>query len=322
MKTQSSQRRQTNRRRVRAGSIVGILLVVTVGLGCAQRIFSSSETPRATQTPPVPIQLARDVEFTWPATASAAIGNAGSGVLAQSSPDEVPRPTASMAKVITALAVLEKRPIAPGQPGEKYTLTAQDVAHYTQDMSAGGSVMPVYVGMEITQREALQLMLMVSANNMADTLVDKTFGSQEAYVTYAQSMVRKMGLAKTTVADASGMSPATVSTPSELVRIGIAALANPAIAHIVSQAHADIPGVGVVANTNQLLGDNGVIGIKTGTTDEAGSCLMVAAKYVTLENQPVTIVGVVMGEDDAETLYRDSDLLLTLTQQSYGLRVE
>ena len=291
-----------------------------VGLGFAQHVSLLGGAPVSVEKPEASVQLADDVELAWPATASAAIGSTSSGIIARSASDEVSQPTASMAKVIAALAILKKRPIQSGQTGEKYVLTAHDVAHYTQDMSAGGSVVPVYEGMEVTQLEALQLMLMVSANNMADTLIDKTFGSQEAYASYAQTMLRNMGLTKTVVADASGMSPQTVSTPSELVRIGIAALASPVIARIVGQAEVDIPGIGEVRNTNKLLGSNGVVGIKTGTTGEAGSCLMFAAKYTTAENQPVTIVGVVMGEDDTEALYDDSGLLLAVTQQAYGLK--
>jgi len=58
-------------------------------------------------------------------------------------------------------------------------------------------------------------------------------------------------------------------------------------------------GVGIIQNTNQLLGTDGVLGIKTGTTDEAGSCLLFAARYACRGRAKVTIVGVIMGDTSA-----------------------
>jgi D-alanyl-D-alanine carboxypeptidase (penicillin-binding protein 5/6) len=198
-------------------------------------------------------------------------------------------------------------------------LTTQDVANYRAHVASGGSVMPVHAGMVLTQYQALQAMLIVSGNNIADSLVEKVFGSEQAYVSYAQNMLRSMGLSKTVVADASGFSANTVSTPSELVTIGIAALKNPVIAQIVAQKQAELPDVGTIKNTNQLLGTNGVIGIKTGTTNQAGSCLLFAANYVAQDGQKMTIVGVIMGDADAQSLYGDSQQLLASVKRGFGL---
>jgi serine-type D-Ala-D-Ala carboxypeptidase (penicillin-binding protein 5/6) len=157
---------------------------------------------------------------------------------------------------------------------------------------------------------------------MADILVERIFGSKEAYVSFAQDMLKRMGLSRTVVADASGFSPDTASTPSELVAIGIAALKNPVIAEIVAQLQAQMPGdtrYPIINNTNELLGTDGVIGIKTGTTDEAGHCLLFAARYAAKDGQKVTIVGVIMGENDATSLYSDSRKLLTSAKQGFGL---
>jgi D-alanyl-D-alanine carboxypeptidase (penicillin-binding protein 5/6) len=90
------------------------------------------------------------------------------------------------------------------------------------------------------------------------------------------------------------------------------------IAEIVAQSQAPIPGIpgGIIKNTNQLLGnDEGVIGIKTGTTDEAGHCLLFAARYAAEDGQKVTIVGVVMGEKDASSLFQDSRNVLASAKQ-------
>jgi D-alanyl-D-alanine carboxypeptidase (penicillin-binding protein 5/6) len=224
-----------------------------------------------------------------------------------------------MAKVITALAIMKKQPVSIGQTNPTYTITAEDVANYQAYVAQGGSVVPVYEGMKLTQYEAMQAMLIPSANNMADLLVDRVFGSKKAYTAYAQNMLKQMGLTHTAVADASGFSPDTTSTPSELVAIGIAALKDPVISEIVSQPLAQIPGVGLVQNTNELLGADGVIGIKTGTTDEAGNCLLFAARTTAKNGQGKTIVGVIMGDRDAISLFSDSSQLLASAKQALGV---
>jgi D-alanyl-D-alanine carboxypeptidase (penicillin-binding protein 5/6) len=270
---------------------------------------------------PAPAAPANDIPLAWPADGQAAVGRVEDGWLARSSANEARRPIASMAKVITALAIMDKQPFALGQDGPTYTITREDIASMSAYIAEDGSVLPLLIGMKLTQYQALQRMLIASDNNMADLLAERIFGSQEAYVAYAQAMLQRMGLRRTVVADASGFSPATASTPSELVAIGIAALGNPVIAAIVAQAQAELPVVGLIHNTNQLLGTAGVIGIKTGTTEQAGHCLLFAARYATADGHPVTLVGVIMGETSATSLFRDSRELLESAQHGLG-RVE
>lgn len=262
--------------------------------------------------------LQQDGQLAWPSVGQAAIGSVEDGLLAHSPGNERVRPTASMAKVITVLAVMQKQPFKPGQQGQTYTITRNDIAGLNAYISEGGSVLPILVGMRLTQYQAMQRMLIASDNNMADILVERIFGSMEAYVLYARDMLKRMGLTQTVVADASGFNPATVSTPSELVAIGIAALKNPVIAKIVAQRQAQVPVAGLIKNTNQLLGTGGVIGIKTGTTAEAGSCLLFAARYTAKDGQKGTIVGVIMGDTNHSRLYRDSRDLLTSAKQAFG----
>ncbi len=224
-----------------------------------------------------------------------------------------------MTKVITALAVMEKQPFEIGQAGQTYTITAEDIASMSAYMAEDGLVLPLLIGMELTQYQAMQRMLIASDNNIADILVERIFGSKEAYVSYAQDMLQRMGLNQTVVADASGFSPDTASTPSDLVAIGIAALKNPVIAEIVAQSQAQLPVIGTIQNTNELLGADGVIGIKTGTTNEAGYCLLFAARYAAGDGQKVTIVGVIMGDTDHTSLFSDSRELIASAKQGFGL---
>jgi D-alanyl-D-alanine carboxypeptidase (penicillin-binding protein 5/6) len=263
--------------------------------------------------------VAKDLRPAWPTTGAAAIGTVEDGVLARSAAREKQRPIASMAKVIAALAILDKQPLMLGQSGGSYTITADDVADYQAEVARGGSAVPVHEGMVLTQYQAMQMMLLASANNIADMLVERTFGSEEAYVTYVQDMLRRNGFNQTVITDASGYNSSTVSTPSEMVALGIEALTNPVIAEIVAQQQAHIPGVGYIQNTNTLLGVDGVVGLKTGTTDEAGSCLLFAGRYTAEDGRKVTIVGVVMGSANAVALFADSERLLTSAKQGLGV---
>lgn len=244
---------------------------------------------------------ADSVRLSWPAQGSAAIGAQGFGLLATHGSQEV-KPTASLAKLITVLAVLEKHPLKSGEQGPTLTLTQADVDLFNHYFGQGGAYVKVEAGQNITLYQAFQAILLPSSNNMADTVAIWAFGSMEKYHAYANDMVNRLGLTKTTVAgDASGMLPATTSTPAELVKLGEQAMKNPVIAEIVAQKSATIPVHGIIYSANSRLGYDNIIGIKTGLTDEAGGCFLFAARYdVKGAKEPVTIIGVITG---APTLY-------------------
>ena len=293
---------------------IPLLLAPLIFIGFLAHSFFSKDRNETLLKP-----LQKGVQLAWPSVGQAAIGSTEDGLLAISSDNEKLRPTASIAKVITALAIMEKQPFKLGQAGQTYTISRNDIAGLNVYISAGGTVLPIVIGMKLTQYQAMQRMLIASDNNMADILVERIFGSKEAYLSYAQSMLKRMDLSRTVVADASGFSPATVSTPSEIVAIGIAALKNPVIARIVAQQQAQVPVAGLIKNTNQLLGIDGIIGIKTGTTDKAGSCLLFAARYTAKDGQKRTIVGAIMGDTNHSRLFSDSKDLLASAKKGFGL---
>lgn len=234
--------------------------------------------------------------LSWPAKGQAAVGITPSGVLATHG-QQKPVPTASVAKVITALMVLKKRPLAPGQTGPTITISEADVELYRNYVAGDGTVLPVEEGMKLTQYQMLQAILLPSANNIADTLVIWAFGSLENYTQFANSYTRQLGLTNTVVgSDASGYDPSTRSTAHNLVLIGQAAMQEPVIEEIVAQESAVIPGAGRIVNRNFLLGPDALAGIKTGTTEEAGGVFL-AAKKVVIEGKPLTIVSAIAGTD-------------------------
>lgn len=247
--------------------------------------------------------LSQKLALTWPLSGEAALGVDGYGVIA-TSPNQTIEPTASIAKLMTALAVLKQKPLGLGQMGPTITLTAQDVAIYQAYVAEGGSVVNVVAGENISEYQALQAMLLPSANNMADSLAIWAFGSIANYVTYADQMAKDMGLADSHFADSSGFSPETTSTPSDLIVLGEQVLQNPVLAQITAQASVTVPVAGLVHNVNWLLGEDNVIGIKTGNTTQAGGTYLFAANYKLADEQSITLIGAIM---KAQTLNQALD---------------
>ena len=288
-----SRRQIYRRRRIAALSVLAVVLTALI-YG-----FSTGLAP----LPANAAQVAAPVTLTqpaatpeWPGYGTSAIGAVGfDGVLA-SQGSESPVPIASIAKAITALVILEAKPLGVDEAGPDITFTEDDIDIYYDTIAENGSSAPVSVGMVLSQREALEAMLLPSANNYAKSLAIWAYGSEDAYLAAAASWLSAHGLTGTTVVDTSGLSAQSVSTPSDLVEIGKLVKASPAISEIVSMKTATLPTIGEVTNTNKMLGINGVNGIKTGTTDEAGACLLFSAD-ITVGSQTVTLIGFVLGGD-------------------------
>src|SRR5919197_831993 len=225
----------------------------------------------------------------WPGTGWAAIGAVGLGAVATSGPEK-PQPIASVAKVMTALVLLESKPITPGQPGPTVTVSADDVSDYVAKRDQGQSVVAVTAGEQLTEYQLLQGLLIPSGNNLADLIARWVAGSVPAFVERMNARAKALGLKSTSFVDTSGFDPRTVSTPSDLVRMGSVAIGDPVIADVVSQPQAELPVAGTVYNVDYALGQGGIAGIKTGSSPQAGACFLFSSPQ-----RGYTIVGAVMG---------------------------
>lgn len=274
-----------------------VLLAVAAAYGTYCQLRPVGNLVRTVLSPPViPAQVR--VNLAWPPYGQAAVGAQDYGVLA-SHGNVKPSPMASLAKLVTILAVLRRHPLAAGQTGPVITMTAQDQAFYVQDAAADGSVVPVRAGEQITEYQAFQAMMLPSANNIADSMAVWAFGSIASYTDYANNMLSQLGLHDTHVADASGYSAGSVSSAPDLVRLGDMILQQPAITDIMAQKTATMPGVGTIVNLNSLLGQSGIFGIKTGNTNQAGGCFLGAAK-VTVAGKPLTVITAIMDAPDLQ----------------------
>lgn len=248
----------------------------------------------------------------WPDYGSGAVGAVGfDGTLAKYG-DQSPRPIASITKVITALLVLQAKPINVDEEGPSIELTQADVEIYNRGIAAGAAVQPVRAGSSITERQALETILLPSAANYSETLAIWAYGSIDAYLSAANSWLADHNLSQTGVDDTSGLSPNDVSSPGDLIELGKLALANPALASIVATKQATIPDVGTISNSNHLLGKSGINGIKTGTTSAAGAC-MLFSNVITVGGESVKVVGVLLGADNRGQQESDvTDLLVSV----------
>ncbi len=262
-------------------------------------------------------------EIPWPdqgqAAVGAAVGGQGSGVLA-ASPNATPQPTGSVAKVMTALVVLEERPLRVGEQGPTILVTEQDVQDYRQMLAQGQSVVPVVAGEVLTEYQALQGLLLPSANNFALMLARWASGSLQQHLDRMSAEARRLGMTQTAFADASGFSPQTRSTPSDLIRLGEAAMRNPVIAQIVDQPEAVLPVAGVVYNVNAVLGQDGIVGIKTGNTPEAGGCYLFAATDRLDDGREILLFGAVQGMETLRDAFVAAEALLRVMRLTLEIR--
>jgi len=250
----------------------------------------------------------------WPRAGIAALGVTGFGLI-ETSPGERALPMWSIAKVMTALVVLDDKPLQKDQQGPAIAVTDADVRVYQRELADKESVVEVRAGEKLTEYQALQGLLIPSGNNIAELLATWDAGGVDAFVAKMNARARSLNLAKTTFADASGASEQTISTPTDLTRLALAAVANPVLVEIVSQPEATLPVAGRVFNVNASLGQGGVAGIKTGSNPGQGAAFMFSAP-LKLAGQVVTIVGTVMGLDTLDEVFTASRRLIDFARQA------
>lgn len=295
-----------------------ILIVIIILIGGL--IFWISKKPMPTldatsvniETPKANVSA-----ITWPANGQSAIGVKGYGVVATNG-EQKGVPIASIAKTMLALSVLQKKPLAMGEQGPQVNFTQSDIDKYNDFLAQNQSVVPIAIDEPITEYQALQALMLPSGNNIADALAAWAFGSVNNYLDFANEQAKSWGLTETHFADASGFSPKTVSSAQDLVMLGEHVYDEPVLADVVSQSEVTLPVAGTVYNVNTLLGQENIIGIKTGNTDEAGGCFLFATKN-NIDGQDVTIISAILGDTDLATVLYDSLVFAQNNSQSLEL---
>jgi D-alanyl-D-alanine carboxypeptidase (penicillin-binding protein 5/6) len=180
---------------------------------------------------------------------------------------------ASLTKLMTALLVAE----AVG--ADDTTVVSAYAA------SAPGSSLGLRGGDRVRVRDLLAATLVASANDACRALAEWQGGTEREFVAQMNARAEALGLVDTHFDNACGFdTPTHRSTARDLAALTDAAMNLPTIARGVTRIDADFRTVDGrrrfrIANTNQLLGRYlGVRGVKTGTTDGAGRCLIALAE--------------------------------------------
>ncbi|MCL4386811.1 hypothetical protein M1307_00255 [Patescibacteria group bacterium] len=165
-----------------------------------------------------------------------------------------------------------------------------------------GSVVGFKLGEKVTFENLLYGMLLPSGNDAALTIAVNFPGGEKEFVNLMNQNAQKWQLENTHFEDTSGLNDGNYTTPLDLARLSAIAIQNPEFAKIVSTKDkiiTDASGKNVyqLNNLNKLLGFNGVNGIKTGYTEEAGQVLVTSESFVQDGNSH-TVVIVVMGSED------------------------
>ena len=206
---------------------------------------------------------------------------------------EKKRPVASLSKIAMAKVVLD------WAQASQTSLAVSAVVPHTAFSFASANPMGIQSGDRITLRDALYSSLMGSDNISAHTLADHvgrallahrrlTGDPQKVFVYEMNNLAKALGMRRTKFTNSHGLDlprRRSYSTASDMARLSMHAMRDPGFRFYVKQKTRTIRIVKSdgkklsykVSNTNPLLGQLGVNGIKTGITAAAGECLAVNA---------------------------------------------
>lgn len=292
----------------RTVTYVAIPLVVLVAGGLIQ--FARPIPKVEIQPASSQIKLPGEFSVDFPPVGQMAVGEESLGVISQT-PHEEPVAIASLTKIMTAYLLLQAQPLKPGEDGPVTTITQAEVQEYQKDRASGDSVVRVEAGERITERQLLEGLLLPSGDNIATLIADQVAGSESAFVQKMNAAARALDMTQTTYADAAGVDPATVSTAHDQLLIAQAAMQDRTFREVVREPQADLPVAGRVFNVDFMVGKQGITGIKTGSTLEAGSCF-VGSYPISVDGNPHILLGAILGQQslkialttDTQTLHQ------------------
>ncbi|WP_019547220.1 D-alanyl-D-alanine carboxypeptidase [Streptomyces sulphureus] len=251
----------------------------------------------------------------WPSEGQAVVDVSGLGSFGTHG-EQKPVPIASVAKVMTAYVILRDHPVKKGKGA---VIPVDRKAEKDAGLSAQNeSTVEVKEGDKITQREAIDAIMIASANNVARLLARWDAGSEKAFVKKMNEAAKDLGMKNTTYTDPSGLKVETVSTAEDQVKLGKKVMEDSLFREVVRQPqYTDAKGE-VQPNWNKLVPLDGVVGIKTGTTTHAGGNLLFAAEQE-VGGTTQLVVGAVLGQykpSILDTVLAESKKLIDTAQDS------
>jgi D-alanyl-D-alanine carboxypeptidase (penicillin-binding protein 5/6) len=213
-------------------------------------------------------------------------------------------PIASITKLMTVIVALQH-------------LKPTDVVTVTQGAAqVGESRIPLRAGQRITVEDLLEGALIQSANNAADALAAAAAGGDiTTFVGWMNAKAKQLGLRDTHFVRPDGLdAPGHVSSARDVATLARVAMHLKIVREIVATPSDTIEdGTFTVHTWNDLLGRfPGLIGVKTGHTDDAGWCQVAAAR-----RPGYTIYAVILGSPSRSERNRDLARLLSWGVSAY-----
>ena len=211
------------------------------------------------------------------------------------------RACASITKVMTLLLVMEA--LDSGQLKLDQKLTAS--AHAA---SMGGSDIWLEEGESMTVDDLIKATAVASANDAAVVLAEAISGSEDAFVDKMNKRAKSLGMKNTTFLNCNGLDEnGHLTTAYDVALMSRELIKYPKIFEYTSIWLDNLRGGKTqIVNTNKLLKTyDGITGLKTGTTAEAGCCMSATA-----ERDGLSLVAVVLGCKSGTERFKDAASLL------------
>ena len=258
----------------------------------------------------IPLVKAEEVEDLAPNAKSAIMIEASTGeILFQKNKDEKLAP-ASMTKMMSMLLIMEE--IESGNLKWDEMITASEKAS-----SMGGSQIFLKAGEKMTVEELLKGVAIASGNDAVVALAERISGSEEAFVKRMNTRAKDLGLKNTNFVNATGLTADNhYSSANDMSLIAKELVKHEKILEFTSTyedyLRKDTKSPFWLVNTNRLVRfKEGVDGLKTGFTDEAGYCLT-----ATMKKDNMRLITVVMKEENTSKRSADTTKML-----DYGFNV-
>ena len=220
------------------------------------------------------------------------------------------RACASITKVMTLLLVFEA--IDSNKLSMDETVTAS--AHAA---SMGGSDIWLEEGETMTVNEMIKATVVASANDAAVALAEHLCGTEEEFVAKMNQRAKELGMKDTTFKNCNGLDEEGHLTSA----YDVALMSKELIKHKDIFKYTGIwmdylrDGKTQLVNTNKLLKSyNGITGLKTGTTGDAGSCITATATRGNL-----SLIGVVLGSTSGKERFTDAATVLDYGFANYSM---
>ena len=221
--------------------------------------------------------------------------------------EDIKSAMASTTKIMTTIVILEKADL-----NEKVTVSAKAGG-------TGGSRLGLKRGDKASVRDLLYGLMLRSGNDAAVALAEHVGGSVKGFAELMNEKAIELGLTNTHFVTPHGLDDANhYTTALELAKLTDYAMDNETFAKIVGTKSTTIyinNQSRQINNTNELLGVlNGVVGVKTGFTNNAGRCLVTETKRNNMD-----IITIVLGADTKKDRTKDSVNLIEYTFSKYKM---